>query len=224
MTFVRDDLRPVQRRAAALLGIFACLLLLLLGRLWLLQVVQGARWRAAAENNRLRRVPLEAPRGVVTDVRGEVVLDNRPAFQLLLFPEEMRDIEETVAFLVRIGITDDTEVRARVAKARRTSHLPSVIADNLTWAQVAGIAAHRAEFRELEVHPATRRALPAGPAVAHLVGQLGEVTPEQLATKPELRPGQLVGRSGLERAYQEVLGGTQGNLVVVVDALGRQIS
>jgi penicillin-binding protein 2 len=224
MTFVRDDLRPVQRRVAVLLGVFACFLLLLLGRLWLLQVVQGARWRAAAENNRLRRVPLEAPRGVVTDVRGEVVLDNRPAFQLLLFPEEIRDTEETVAFLVRIGITDDTEVRARVAKAQRTSHLPSVIADNLTWAQVAGVAAHRAEFRELEVHPATRRALPAGPAVAHLVGQLGEVTPEQLVTRPELRPGQLVGRSGLERAYQEVLGGTQGNLVVVVDALGRQIS
>ena len=224
MTFVRDDLRPVQRRVVVLLGIFAGLLLLLLGRLWLLQVVQGARWRAAAENNRLRRVPLEAPRGVVTDVSGEVILDNRPAFQLLLFPEEMADVEETVAFLVRIGITDDTEVRARVAKARRTSHLPSVIADNLTWAQVASVAAHRAEFRELEVHPATRRSLPAGPAVAHLVGQLGEVTPEQLVARPDLRPGQLVGRSGLERAYQEVLGGTPGNLVVVVDALGRQIS
>jgi len=224
MTFVRDDLRPVQRRVVALLAVFVGLLLLLLGRLWLLQVVQGARWRAAAENNRLRRVPLEAPRGVVTDVSGEVILDNRPAFQLLLFPEEMRDVEQTVAFLVRIGITDDTEVRARVAKARRTSHLPSVIADNLTWAQVAAVAAHRAEFRELEVHPATRRSLPAGPAVAHLVGQLGEVTPEQLTAQPDLRPGQLVGRSGIERAYQEVLGGTPGNLVVVVDALGRQIS
>jgi penicillin-binding protein 2 len=224
MTFVRDDLRPVQRRVVVLLGVFAGLLLLLLGRLWLLQVVQGARWRAAAENNRLRRVPLEAPRGVVTDVSGEVILDNRPAFQLLLFPEEMRDDEETVEFLVRIGISTDSEVRARLAKARRTSHLPSVIADNLTWAQVAAVAAHRAEFRELEVHPATRRSLPAGPAVAHLVGQLGEVTPGQLVARPDLRPGQLVGRSGIERAYQELLGGTPGNLVVVVDALGRQIS
>ena len=224
MTFVRDDLRPMQRRTAVLLGVFASLLLLLLGRLWLLQVVQGARWRTAAENNRLRRVPLEAPRGVVTDVNNEVILDNRPAFQLLLFPEEMRDFDETVDFLVRIGITAEAEVQARVAKAQRTSHLPSVIADNMTWAQVAAVAAHRAEFRELEVHPATRRALPAGPAVAHLVGQLGEVTPEQLVARPDMRPGQLVGRSGIERAYQDVLGGTPGNLVVVVDALGRQIS
>jgi len=224
VTFVRDDLRPVQRRAAVLLVVFASLLLLLLGRLWLLQVVQGERWRTAAENNRLRRVPLEAPRGVVTDARGEVILDNRPAFQLLLFPEEMRSPEATVEFLVRIGIASEQEVGARLAKARRTSHLPSVIADNLSWAQVAAVAAHRAEFRELEIHPATRRSLPAGPLVAHLVGQLGEVSPEQLLAKPDLRPGQLVGRSGLERAYQEVLGGTPGNLVVVVDALGRQIS
>jgi penicillin-binding protein 2 len=224
MTFVRDDLRPIQRRCAALLAVFAALLLLLLGRLWLLQVIQGDRWRAAAENNRLRRVPLEAPRGVVTDVNGEVILDNRPAFQLLLFPEEMRNDAETIAFLARIGVSSEAEVAARVAKARRTSHLPSVIADNLTWAQVAAVAAHRAEFRELEVHPATRRSLPAGPTVAHLVGQLGEVSPEQLAAKPELRAGQLVGRSGIERAYQDTLGGTPGNLVVVVDALGRQIS
>ena len=77
MTFVRDDLRPIQRRGAVLLAVFAALLLLLLGRLWLLQVIQGDRWRTAAENNRLRRVPLEAPRGVVTDVNGEVILDNR---------------------------------------------------------------------------------------------------------------------------------------------------
>jgi penicillin-binding protein 2 len=224
VTFVRDDLRPVQRRSVALLAGFAAFLVLLLGRLWLLQVVQGNRWREAAENNRLRRVPLEAPRGTVTDVRGEVILDNRPAYQLLLFPEEMTDAAATVGFLSRIGIADEVEIGARVAKARRTSHLPSVIADNLTWAQVAAVAAHRAEYRALEVHPASRRSLPPGPTVAHLVGQLGEVSPEQLATKPDVKPGQLVGRSGLERAYQDVLGGTPGNLVVVVDALGRQMS
>jgi penicillin-binding protein 2 len=224
VTFVRDDLRPVQRRSVVLLAAFTALLLGLLARLWLLQVVQGSRWREAAENNRLRRVPLEAPRGIVTDVRGEVILDNRPAYQLLLFPEEMADATATIDFLTRIAIADHAEIDARVAKARRTSHLPSVLADNLTWAQVAAVAAHRGEFRELEVHPASRRSLPPGTTVAHLVGQLGEVSPEQLAAKPDLRPGQLVGRSGLERAYQDVLGGTPGNLVVVVDALGRQIS
>ncbi|MGE5237155.1 MAG: penicillin-binding protein 2 [Acidobacteriota bacterium] len=224
MTFVREDLRALQRRIAVLLLGGGAVFLLLFARLWLLQVVQVAHWRVMAENNRLRRIPLEAPRGTVTDVRGEVVLDNRPAYQLLIFPEEMGDAGRTEAFLARIGIASADEVRARIDKARKTSHLPSVIADNLTWAQVAAIAAHRAEYRELEVHPATRRSLPAGQAVAHLVGQLGEVSPEQLATNPDLHPGQLVGRSGLERAYQDTLGGTPGNLVVVVDAFGRQVS
>jgi penicillin-binding protein 2 len=224
MTFVRDDLRPLHRRVAVLLVVVAAALALVVVRLWVLQVMQGARWRTAAENNRLRRLPLEAPRGKVTDVHGATILDNRPTYQLLVFPEEMNDPARTAAFLTRLDIAPADEVRARLDKAIRTSHLPSVIADNLTWPQVATIAAHRTEFRELEVHPATRRSLPAGATVAHLVGQLGEVSPEQLAANPNLRPGQLVGRSGLERAYQNVLGGAPGNLVVVVDALGRQVS
>lgn len=222
--FVRDDLRPLQRRLVVMLLALGLAFVAMLARLWVLQVVQGDRWRAAAENNRLRRIPLEAPRGTVTDTHGEIILDNRPTYQLLLFPEEMKDAARTESFLTRIEIADEGEVRARVARARKTSHLPSIIADNLRWSQVAAIAAHQAEFGELQVHPATRRSLPAGPAVAHLVGQLGEVSPEQLAQDASLRPGQLVGRSGLERAYQEVLGGTPGALVVVVDALGRQIS
>ena len=224
MTFVRDDLRPVQRRAAALLAVIAVAFALILVRLWVLQVIQSPRWRTAAENNRLRRLPLEAPRGMVTDLHGEIILDNRPTYQLLLFPEEMADAARTAAFLARIGIAPPDEVQARLEKARRTSHLPSVIADNLAWSQVAAIAAHRAEYRELDIHPATRRSLPPGATVAHVVGQLGEVSPDQLTDNPSLRPGQLVGRSGIERAYQDVLGGTPGNLVVVVDAFGKQVS
>lgn len=224
MTFVRDDLRPLHRRTAVLLIIFGAAFITVLFRLFTLQVVQAPRWRSLAENNRLRRLPLEAPRGQVTDRAGSVVLDNRPAFQLLLFPEEIKDQERTVAFLVRLGLADETEVRARVARARRTSHLPSVIADNLSWPQMATVSAHRAEFQELSVHPASRRSVPPGAAVAHLVGQLGEVGPDQLAADDRLRPGQLVGKSGIERAYQQVLGGVPGNLVVVVDAMGRQVS
>lgn len=224
MSFVRDDLRPVQRRTAVLLALCAAVFVILLARLWTLQVIQGEKWRRLAESNRLRRLPLEAPRGEVFDLHGESIVDNRPAFQLLIFPEEIRNREESVRFLVDIGIADETAVRERIARALRTSHLPSVIADNLSWAQMAAVAAHRLDYREFEVHQTTRRSYPLGAAAAHLVGQLGEVGPEQLGRQDNLRPGQLVGRSGLEKAYQHVLGGTMGNLVVMVDALGRQVS
>jgi penicillin-binding protein 2 len=224
MIFVRDDLRPVRRRTVVFLACFVLAFAVIAFRLFSLQVVQAPYWRSLAENNRLRRLPLEAPRGLVTDCNGQVVMDNRPAFQLLLFPEEMKEPERTIQFLTRLGLAEEGEVRARVARAQRTSHLPSVIADNLSWAQMAAVAAHRADFQELAVHPATRRAVPAGPAVAHLVGQLGEVSPAQLAADSRLRPSQLVGKSGIELSYQEVLGGVPGNLVVVVDALGRQVS
>ena len=224
MTYVRDDLRSVQRRVVVVLVVSAAVFVLLLGRLWLLQVVQGARWRTLSENNRLRRIPLEAPRGVVTDVHGDIVLGNRSVFQLLLFPEEMDEPARTARFLVGLEVAPAADVEARIDKALRTSHLPSVLADNLTWRQVAAIAAHRAEYPELEVHPATRRAFPDGPGIAHLAGQLGEADPGQLAANANLHAGQLVGRSGLERAYDDRLGGTPGNLVVVVDAFGRQIS
>lgn len=224
MSFVRDDLRPVQRRTAILLAVCAAVFLALLSRLWVLQVIQGEQWQRLAESNRLRRLPLEAPRGEIADFRGESIVSNRPAFQLLLFPEEIRDRDESIRFLVDLGIADETAIRERVARAMRTSHLPSVIADNLSWAQMAAVAAHRLEFREFEVHQTTRRSFPLGPAAAHLVGHLGEVGPEQLGRGNDLRPGQLVGRSGLEKAYQHILGGTMGNLVIMVDALGRQVS
>lgn len=224
MTFVRDDLRPVYRRTAVLLVLCLAAFLGLLGRLWVLQVIQGEKWQRLAESNRLRRLPLEAPRGDILDVRGQPIVSNRPAFQLLLFPEELRDREESIRFLGQLGIADEATVRERVLRALRTSHLPAVIADNLTWAQMAAVAAHRSDYRELEVHQTTRRSYPLGTAAAHLVGQLGEVSPEQLGRENNLRPGQLVGRSGLEKAYQHVLGGTMGNLVVMVDALGRQVS
>lgn len=224
MSFVRDDLRPVQRRIAIVLAACAAVFLALLGRLWVLQVIQGAHWQRLAESNRLRRLPLEAPRGEVTGVHGESIVGNRPAFQLLLFPEEIREHDDSIRFLVELGIADEAGVRERVARAMRTSHLPSVIADNLSWAQMAAVAAHRSEYREFEVHQTTRRSFPLGPAAAHLVGQLGEVGPDQLRSEHNLKPGQLVGRSGLEKAYQHVLGGTMGNLVIMVDALGRQVS
>jgi len=224
MTFVRDDLRPLQRRLAGLLAGALALLALLGVRLWVLQVTQGDRWQRAAENNRLRRVPLEAPRGTVTDVHGNVVLGTRPAFQLLLFPEELTAPEETMDFLVRIDVANIKELELRFQRARRTSHLPSVVADDLSWRQVAAIAAHKTDYPALEVHPATRRFSPEGPLIAHLAGQLSEANPEQIAANPRLRPGQLVGRSGLEATYDEVLGGSPGNIILVVDALGRHIS
>ena len=131
MTYVRDDLGPLHRRLALALAAFAGLFLILLVRLWLVQVVEGPRWRKAAENNRLRRIPLEAPRGQVLDVHGQVILTSRPGFGLLLFPEEMKDPERTAAFLARVGIADREEIDARIAKARTASYLPAVIADDL---------------------------------------------------------------------------------------------
>jgi len=222
--FVRDDLRPLQRRLVGILALVGAVSAILLARLWQLQVAENEHWLELAESNRLRRLPLEAPRGLVADDAGRVLLSNRPTFQLLVFPEEIEDRERTVAFLARIGVAGADELRARLGKAMQSSHLPTVIADNLSWAQMAAVAAHRVEYGELEVHPSTRRAVPLGAAAAHLVGQLGEVSPQQLAADPGLRPGQLVGKSGLERAYDGHLGGKPGNMVVVVDAVGRQVS
>ena len=228
MTFVRDDLSRAAQRLAVLrssAALAVCRLLLLLARLWVLQVVQGPRWRAAAENNRLRRVPLEAPRGTVTDVHGEVILDNRPTYQLLLFPEEMSDAARTEAFLVRIGIADATEVRARVAKARRD--LAPAVGDRRQphlgpGGRRSPLTAPSSASSRFTRPPAAR--CPAARRWRTSSASSARSRRSSSRRTPRLRPGQLVGRSGLERAYQEVLGGTPGNLVVVVDALGRQIS
>ncbi len=220
---IRDDLSPLRRRTSALFVVVLAALALLSLRLAELQLFDGAHWRRMAENNRLRRLPVEAPRGRIYDRAGNLLADNLPAFRLLLYPDEARALDRTVLFLRRTVGLELTELPKRLA--RGTQWLaPVVVAEGLSWRQVAVVRAHQSDYPELSVVSGVQRVYPDGPLTAHAVGYLRLASQEEMVAHPELGPDTLVGATGVEALVNHVLAGRDGERRLVVSAAGQQLS
>jgi penicillin-binding protein 2 len=220
---LREDLAPVKRRAAVLVALALLALTVLMLRLVQVQIVDGASWRRAAENNRLRRIPVASQRGRIYDRRGTVLADNVPTWQLLLFPDEAKDIQQTLLFVARTGIADAATLRNLEAERRLARLAPVVLADNLTWEQVARVRAHQSDHPELAVVNAFRRSYPLGGTTAHAIGHLRLVSRDEVDANPGLDQNTLVGAIGVEALQNAFLAGTDGTRFEVVSAVGQPI-
>lgn len=220
---LREDLTPIKRRSAAvtltIIVAFGALFL----RLIQLQVLETDEWRRRAENNRLRELPLSSQRGRIYDRSGLVLADNLPTWDLLLFPDEARDLDDTVFFLARERIAQATGLRQHIETRRIGRLAPLVAAENLSWEQVSRIRSHQSDHPELAVVSSFRRFYPAGTVAAHAVGHLRMVTQEEIESHPDLDPNALVGAVGIEALYNDFLSGTDGHRLVVASAVGRQL-
>ncbi len=220
---VREDLGPYRRRLVVLLIAVEVVLVLLGLRLVKLQVIDGRHWRALAESNRLRRVPLPPLRGRIYDRSGALLAGSQPAFQLLLYPVESPHPERSFAFLARLGVASLEELRQRAGGGGCAPDAPRVLAADLSWEQVCAVRAHQSDFPELVVAQAFRRVYPEAEVTAHLVGYVRLPTETDIESRPGLVPGVLVGASGVERSRDEALLGVPGERMVVVDARGREL-
>jgi len=220
---IREDLTPVRRRAVILLLAVFVLFGILHFRVAQLQLVEGAYWRRMAENNRLRRLPLAAVRGRIYDRRGQVLADNLPTWNLLLFPDEARNLDETLLFLASLGVDEASSLHDRVNRRGVNRLAPMVVGEDLDWDKVAHIRAHQSDHPELSVVSGVRRHYPLGPATAHAVGHLRLVSEQELAADPQLDPSSRVGAIGIEALTDDFLTGRPGERWVVVSAVGRQL-
>lgn len=220
---LREDLAPVKRRAAVLVALALAALVILLLRLIQLQIIDGASWRRAAENNRLRRIPVASQRGRIYDRRGTVLADNVPTWQLLLFPDEAHNIQDTLLFVARMGIADVATLRNLEAERRLARLAPLVVADALSWEQVAKVRSHQSDYPELAVVNAFRRAYPLGGITAHAVGHLRLVSRQEVDADPGLDQNTLVGATGVETLRNAFLAGSDGTRYEVVSAVGQPI-
>jgi len=220
---IREDLGPLRRRSTLVVIIVLAALGVIHMRLAQLQLVSGKEWRQLAENNRLRRLPLEAPRGHLYDRRGLVLAHNLPTWDVLLFPDEARDLRRTTLFLARIGITDRAAFDERIVTHRWGPLAPVVIGEGLSWDQVARVRAHQSDYPELSVVSRFRRHYPFSDLTAHAVGHLRLATREDLARRESLRPDSLIGASGVEAQWDEALSGSGGERWIVVSAVGQQL-
>ena len=213
-------------RAALLHVVIVILLAGFLGVFWYLQIVKGSEFALLAENNRLRRIALPPTRGVVLDRRDEVLASTRPALNLVLVREGLTDAEGQLKRLEKLlGIPYDLLNGRLQAMRRRPTFEPLVIKEDVQLADIAKVEARREWFPSVEVEQTALRDYPDGPAVAHAVGYVGEVNESQLAKilDGSIQQGDIVGKTGVEREYDEVLRGRRGWKLQTVNSLGRPL-
>ncbi len=221
----REDRRPllvrIDRATATAWAIFA----VLVGVYWFHQILRGEEYARQAEDNRLRSVPVTAPRGFILDRNGTVLAENEPAFTLLLYRKETKDLDRSLRFVAGLLDRSFDELKRRAERDRSSyDFVPVVLEDNLTMAEVAAVEAHALEHPELAVQTTERRVYGHAEVAAHLLGHLGEASLEQLAARAgRTRPGEAIGQKGVEAAYQDLLAGVSGSRAFVIDSFGREV-
>jgi penicillin-binding protein 2 len=223
--FSRDDKVSAIRLTAAQYAILGIFLVLAYG-LWKLQVMESGRYASAAEKNRIRNVPILAPRGKILDREGRVIVDNYPSFSALLLRDSSRDLNADADLIAQGLHLDPNEVRTRIRHfAAIPQYQPIFLKEDITPDELAFIDAHRNELPELDTIMAHRRLYPRNGFMAHLIGYVGEVTDDML-NQPQFElynPGDVVGVSGVERQYNNVLMGTNGARRALVNSHGREV-
>src|ERR1700691_4905716 len=223
--FGRDDKVSEFRLTAAQYAILAIFLVLAYG-LWKLQVMESGYYATAAEKNRIRNVPILAPRGKILDREGRVIVDNYPSFSALLLRDSSRDLNADADLIAQGLHLDANEVRARIRHfASMPQYQPIFLKEDITPDELQFIDAHRNELPELDTIMAHRRLYPRNGFMAHLIGYVGEVS-EDMLNQPQFElynSGDVVGISGVERQYNTLLMGQNGSRQALVDSHGREI-
>ncbi len=221
-----QDNRPVLNRLKWVRMILILLFALLVGRLWQLGILQHDRYRALAERNHVRTIPLLSPRGLIYDLDGRVLVDNVYGWNLVLFKDEMQDLDATLQFLERGLQVDPQRLRERLEQVRNYAlYQPVVIKENLSIEQISYFLSHQSEYPELKIFRQPRRIYRYAKTAAHALGYVGEISPEGLAL-PQFRdnkPGDIVGKYGLERQYNRRLSGKDGYRRVLVNSFGKTL-
>jgi penicillin-binding protein 2 len=222
--FRNDNRLPQERLAAASYVIVGMLALLLLG-FWKLQVIDSDKYGVMAERNRVRSIPIIAPRGRMLDRDGRVLVDNYPSFSVLLLRDDQEQVEKSLPAIAEgLGLSlNDLQEQLENTKAL-PKFQPIVIKPEATPADVAFIESHRADIPLLEMLMVHRRRYLPGGFMAHASGYVGEVSEQQIeASNGKLRPGDIAGKSGLERQYNDLLVGTDGMRRVIVNSVGKEV-
>jgi penicillin-binding protein 2 len=222
--FRNDNRLPQERLAAASYVIVGMLALLLLG-FWKLQVIDSDKYGVMAERNRVRSIPIIAPRGRMLDRDGRVLVDNYPSFSVLLLRDDQEQVEKNLPAIAEgLGLSlDDLQEQLNNTKAL-PKFQPIVIKPEATPADVAFIESHRQDIPLLEMLMVHRRRYLPGGFMAHASGYVGEVSEDQIEkSNGKLRPGDIAGKSGLERQYNDLLVGTDGMRRVIVNSIGKEV-
>jgi penicillin-binding protein 2 len=218
-----NDQKIPQGRLALFSYVSVAFIVLLLVGFWKLQVIQSGHFSDLAERNQIRYIPIIAPRGALLDREGRVLVDSYPSFSILLLRDDPKALQKSLAAVEDgLGIAKE-DLTQQLENARfEPKFEPIVIKPAASQADIAFVESHRADLPVLELMMVQRRRYQHGQMLANTIGYVGEVSSQQLEQSDgHYRPGDIVGKAGLEREYNDQLEGTDGMRRVVVNSVGK---
>ncbi len=223
MQVVREHREDLVFRLKLLSRVVTGMLVLIAVGFWFVQLVQGDYYRELAENNRLRKLPIQAPRGLIYDRKGRLLVENIPSYNLMVDRSRALDLPGALKFAAGVLGRPLPEMEALMAGyAAIPDFKPVLLAENLTLSQVARLGVEGLEYPEFEVEVQHLRLYRHREQTAHVLGYLGEATEKEIEAAQGLyEPGDLVGKKGIEQTYDRILRGKDGERAVVVDSRGR---
>lgn len=213
-------MRIIQAIVLVMLGLLGI-------RLYVLQVVNGSKYAGVAEDQRIRLLPIPAPRGNILDRDGEVLVNSHPIYSVILSREDTKSIDRNSLIQpLSQGLEIDSQIlRERFEQVKSQPAFESIlIKEDATQADIAWVEGHQLELPALRVEQTPQRRYPADGMLAHVLGYVQEISPEQLEDPRykdrHYKPGDVIGQEGVEAVYDEVLRGRDGYRKVVVDSRG----
>jgi penicillin-binding protein 2 len=221
----KDQNKVFTRRAFVIGGIQGTLLCVIGSRLAWLQITQGSRYKMLSDQNRINMKIIPPSRGQIVDRFGVPLAVNNQNFRVLVIPEQTQDLEKSLRALQKTIAISDENIKDVLKQAKKSSKfVPIEIKDDLTWDDVATIEVNLPDLPGLSTDVGERRTYPMGEATAHLIGYVGAVSESEIGEDPLLRlPGFKIGKSGIEKTYDQQLRGEGGASEVEVNVVGREV-
>lgn len=228
-----DEAKEYHSRLPLLYFIIVVASFLFLGRLWYLQIVEGTELREFSEKNRIKEEKVPAPRGMVLDREGRVLVDNQPGFDAVIIPQYASELSKTASVIGKIlGIPDQAIIKkVKTSRIQNGSFWPVRVKENLNRDEVARIERLRLDHPGLRIDMSIKRSYLLNKNGAQMYGYVGEISKTELprinkglAEGSKFEQGDYVGKSGLEQFYDPKLRGKDGLRFLQVDAHGREIA
>ena len=205
-----DTSQNLRSRLRFIQVLVVLLLSALCVRLYVLQVVRGQRYAEIAENQRRRRLPIPAPRGLILDREGRVLVDSRPIYNVIMSREDVKGKDlNSLADPLAEGLSLDKDILREYFDMVKTQPAfeTIVVKQDAQPGDIAWVEAHNYEYPELRVEKQPQRTYPTNGSLAHVLGYVGEISPEQLSKQvykdKGLKPGDIIGLSGIEQIYDD---------------------
>ena len=212
-----------------MLGVFVLVLIaftVLVVRLIYLQIIEGKEFRRLSEINSIRLQDIDAPRGLILDSANNILVDNRPSFDLYIVLRDAKPVDKTLAKVAKLIDEPAAQLEGRLKGAKkRGAYAPLLIKADIGRDMLAAIEVHKFELPGVVVHVVPRRHYIYEQHAAHLLGYMGEINQDELQASPyaDCKSGDSIGKFGMEKAYEGILRGKRGGRQVEVNANGQVV-